>query len=171
MRYATSLAGKRLISLDNGTDLGTVKDVYFDAGLNSIVGLFLGNEGLWNRKANVLERSHVTLFGRNAILVTQADVVTDNIQTDISEWVRRDRLPGRLITSAGGTKVGIIRDTLIDREGVVKGFMLSMVFLDSPATEQRFIERDVVLDVGSATSPMKIDLAKAEQQNASEEQA
>ena len=42
MRSATSLTGKRIVSVDNGTDLGTVKDVYFDADVSSIVGLFLG---------------------------------------------------------------------------------------------------------------------------------
>ncbi|MGB0385666.1 MAG: PRC-barrel domain-containing protein [Ardenticatenaceae bacterium] len=169
MRSATSLTGKRIISVDNGTNLGTVKDVYFDTDVNSVIGLFLGNQGLWTRKANLIPRSAVTLFGKDAILVSQSDVVTDNTQTD-SEWIRRDRLPGRLITSAGGTKVATISDTLIDGEGAVKGFMLAMIFVDSPATAGRFISRDVVLDVGSATSPMKIDLAKAEEQHSSSEE-
>jgi uncharacterized protein YrrD len=167
MRSATSLTDKRVISIDNGSDLGTVKDVYFDAGVESVVGLFLGNEGLWTRKANLIPRSAVTLFGKDAILVTQSDVVTDSTQTDISEWVRRDKLAGRLITSAGGTKVATISDTLIDNQGTVKGFMLATIFVDSPATEGRFIPRDAVVDVGSATSPMRIDLAKAEEQSVS----
>lgn len=165
MRSATSLTGKRIISMDNGSDLGTVKDAYFDAGIDSVVALFLGNEGLWSRKATLIPRSAVTLFGNDAILVTQSDVVTDSTQVDITLWVRRDRLPSRLITSTGGTKVATISDTLIDDQGNVKGFMLAKVFVDSPATEGRFIPRDVVLDVGSATSPMTIDLAKAEQQS------
>ena len=54
MRSATSLTGKRIISVDNGPDLGTVKDVYFDAGIDSVVALFLGNQGLWARKANLI---------------------------------------------------------------------------------------------------------------------
>ena len=115
----------------------------------------------------LIPRSAVTLFGQDVILVTQSDVVTDSKQTDISQWVRRDWLPGRLITSAGRTKVATISDILINDEGSVTGFMLATIFVDSPATARRFIKRDVVLDVGSATSPMTIDLAKAEQQSSS----
>lgn len=169
MRYSKNLTGKRLISVDNGTDLGIVKDVYFDGGISSVIGLYLGSEGLFKRKANVVPRVAITLFGQDAILVTQADVVTDSLQNEeIKEWVRRDQLQGRSITTAGGTKVGTVGDVLIDDEGMVVAFMLAMIYIDSPVTQARMVRRDAVLDIGSINSPMTIDLAKAEQQSLSE---
>lgn len=165
MRYSKNLTGKRLISLDDGTDLGTVKDVYFDMGISSVSALYLGSEGLFNRKINVIPRTAITLFGRDAILVSQADAVTDNQQNEeINEWVRRDQLQGRPITSGGGTKVGTVRDVLLNDDGMVVGFTLGMIYIDSPITQARVVRRNTVLDIGSTSSPMRIDLAKAEQQ-------
>lgn len=169
MLRSKNFTGKRIISVDNGTDLGIVKDLYFDEGLSSVMALFLGNEGLFTRKSIFVPRSAVTLFGRNAILVTQSDVVTDSSQNEeVKEWVRRDWLPGRAINTTGGTKVGTIGDILLDNEGVIIGFTLSHIYLDSPVTRARVIMRDAVLDVGSPTSAMTVDLAKAEQQSLSQ---
>ncbi|MGB0385912.1 MAG: PRC-barrel domain-containing protein [Ardenticatenaceae bacterium] len=165
MRRSKGFTGKRIISVDNGTDLGVVKDVYFDRDLTKIAGLFLGNEGLLSRQALLVPSSAITLFGQDAILVNHCQVVTNSTPTDITEWVRRDRLQGRAITSAGGTKVGTINDVLVDGAGIVKAFSLAMIFLNSPITQTRLIRRNVVLDIGSAGSPMTIDLAKAEHQS------
>ena len=165
MRRSKGFTGKRIISVDNGSDLGIVKDVYFDEHLTKIAGLFLGNEGLLSDKALLVPGSAITLFGQDAILVNHSEVVTNSTQTDITEWVRRDHLQGRAITTAGGTKVGTINDVLVDGAGIVKAFSLAMIFLNSPITQARLIRRDVVLDIGRPTFPMTIDLAKAEQQS------
>ena len=165
MRRSKSFTGKRIISVDTGHDLGMVKDVYFDSTLTQIAGLFLGNEGLLSRKALLLPASAITLLGQDAILVSHFDAVSDSKQTDMTDWVRRDHLQGRTIATAGGTKVGTINDVLVDGEGTVKAFSLAMIFIDSPITQARHIKRNVLLDVGSPTSAMTIDLAKAEQQS------
>ncbi|MGB0385911.1 MAG: PRC-barrel domain-containing protein [Ardenticatenaceae bacterium] len=130
MRRSKELAGKRIITLDNGTNLGIVKDLYFDREANKVMGLFLGYRGQrFNRKARVIPASAVALFGKDVVLVSQADVVREVItKSKFPEWVRRDQLQGRLISAADGTKIGIINDLLINPDGLVKGFALSMIF-------------------------------------------
>ena len=165
MRRSKGFTGKRIVSVDHGRDLGVVKDVYFDRTLSHIAGLFLGNEGLLSRKALLVPASAITLFGQDAMLVKHVEAVTNSTQADITKWIRRDHIQGRVITTADGTKVATINDLLVDEQGIVKAFSLAMIFLDSPITQTRLIRRNLLLDIGSPTSPMTIDLAKAEQQS------
>ena len=173
MRRSKELTGKRIISLDRGKDLGVVKDVYFDANLSQVSGLFLGHLGRFlphltmkGKKSRLIPRNPIMLFGEDAILVTESDIVTDNSQHQAAKaWIRRDRVQGRLISTPGGTKVGTIDDVLIDQEGIVQGFLLSYLYLQGPISHTFTIMRDAVLTIGSVGEPITVDLAKAEQQS------
>ena len=75
MRRSKELTGKRIISIDHGKDLGIVKDVFFNADLSQVSGLFLGHPGRFTRKkSRLIPRSPIILFGEDAILVTQSDI-------------------------------------------------------------------------------------------------
>lgn len=167
MRRSKELTGKRIISLDRGKDLGIVKDVYFDANLSQVSGLFLGHLGRFRgKKSRLIPRNPIMLFGEDTILVTESDIVTDNSQHQAAKvWIRRDRVQGRLISTPGGTKVGTIDDVLIDQEGIVQGFLLSYLYLQGPISHTFTIMRDTVLTIGSVGEPITVDLAKAEQQS------
>ncbi|MGB0385891.1 MAG: PRC-barrel domain-containing protein [Ardenticatenaceae bacterium] len=173
MRRSKELTGKRIISLDRGKDLGIVKDLYFNADLSQVSGLFLGHQGrlmphltMRGKKSRLILRSPIILFGEDAILVTESDIVTDNSQHEAAkEWIRRDRVQGRLITTAGGTKIGTIDDVLIDREGIVQAFLLYHIYIQGPISNTFTIMRDAIIKIGSFSSPMMVDLAKAEQQS------
>lgn len=169
MRRSKQLTGNAVISMDNGTRLGVVKDVYLDAGLTQVVGLYLGSEGMFTRRKDLLIPFPViNLLGQDAILVAHAEVLTDTTQYKaVKEWIRWDRLHGRLMTTAGGTRVGRIDDVLLDEEGGVCGFMLYNLEVDGPLAKTYTIMSDALLDIGSLdlelNVPIKIDFAKAEE--------
>ena len=164
MRVGKELIGKPIYSVTDGRQLGTVKDLYLDLDLGILNGIFLGREGLLNRKARVIPRKNIAILGIDTVLVTGSDVVTDNVEMpEVEIWLRRENLQGREINTAGGTKVGTVGDVLFDEEAQVVGFALARVFVEGPVAENRIILKEAVLDAGGKTGVVTIDLSKAEQ--------
>ncbi len=48
---------KPLISLTDGKKVGEVKDLYLDETFNKLTGVFVGSEGLLNRKNFAIDRT------------------------------------------------------------------------------------------------------------------
>ena len=169
MRRSKQLAGNPVMSIDSGIHLGLVKDVYLDSELAQVAGLYMGSEGVFTRRKDLLiPFSAVSLLGQDVVLVTHAEALTDTTQYEaVKEWVRWDRLHGRLMTTASGIRVGRIDDVLLDEEGGVCGFMLYNLEIGGPLARTYIIVSDALLDIGSLdlelNVPIKIDLAKAEE--------
>ena len=164
MQSGKFYVGNPVYSVTEGRRLGTAKDLYVDAGLTTVVGVYLGSEGLFSRKEQCIERTNVVVFGVDAILVTQDDVVVDGVPACEAEtWLRRDRLPGRPITTAGGTQVGTVEDIMVDEEMRIVGIQLDRVWVEGPVSENRAITREAITDVGDEGA-MIIDLNVAERQ-------
>ncbi len=163
MRPSKDLVGKPVISIDDGRFVGNVKDIYVDPELNWLVGIHLGTEGLLRRKALLIPREAVVVFGVDAVLVKNADVVQDNRELDAADkWLRLDDLQGRHVDTPGGTKVGDVGDVLLDQDARVVGLKLNKVHVEGPIAADRTILRAAVLDTGSEDGVLTIDLARAE---------
>ncbi len=163
MRLGKELTGKPIISVTDGRFLGNVKDLYLDEELTYITGIYLGSEGLLKRTHNLIDREAVIVFGIDAILVKEADVITNEKEHPAAEtWLRFDKLRGREIDTPGGTKVGTIGDILIGSEGEITGFSLAKVFVEGPIATQGRIPRSGLIDTGNVDKVMTIDLPKVE---------
>ena len=164
MQSGKFYVGKPVYSVTEGRRLGTAKDLYVDADLTAVVGVYLGSEGIFGRKEHCIERANVAVFGIDAILVTQDDVVVDGAPACEAEaWLRRDRLPGRPIKTAGGTQIGTIDDIIVDEEMRIVGIQLGRIFVEGPVSENRSVAREAITDVGDEGA-MIIDLNVAERQ-------
>jgi uncharacterized protein YrrD len=163
MRLGKELIGKPIYSVTDGRQLGSVKDIYLDIDLGVLNGIFLGHEGLFNRKAKVITREDITVFGYDAVLVNGSDVETDSNETpEVDIWLRRESVLGRDIETPGGTKVGTVGDILFDERATVVGFSLARVYVSGPVAEKRMIMKDAISDTGGKEGIVKVDLSKAE---------
>jgi len=163
MRLGKELTGKPIISISDGRLLGTVKDIYLDEDLRGMTGIYTGSEGLIKRKALLIHRENVVVFGIDAVLVKNAEVVTDSeAVTESEHWLRLSKLRGRDIETEGGTKVGTVGDIAIGEEGDISGFTLARVFVEGPVAEKGYIPRRALFDTGEVDGVMTIDLTKAE---------
>ena len=163
MRPGKDIIGKRIYSVDKGDHLGSVKDLYFDAGLNSVVALYLGSEGLLSRKAKLIKLEHVIIMGNDVVLVDISDSVSNDKDVREAElWIRRDEITGRYISTPGGTRVGELGDVFVGPNSQITGLKLSHIQIEGPVAERQQINRDVILDIGGPDIPMTIDLNKAE---------
>lgn len=164
MRLGKDLLDKLVISVSDGRLLGKVKDIYIDVALDEMTGINLGTEGMLRRKAILIPRDDVVVFGVDAVLVKKPEVVTDDQTLDAArEWSRLSKLKGREVDTPGGTRLGTIGDVLLDENGLVAGFALSKVFVEGPLAERGIVLRDVVVDTGQVDGSMTIDLLKLEQ--------
>lgn len=163
MRVGKELIGKPIYSVSDGRQLGAVKDLFLDLELGVINGIFLGTEGLFSKKSRAIPRESIVVFGIDAVLVTDSDVIVDSsTQPELEIWMRREDLDGRSVDTPGGTKVGTVGDVLIDEEAKIVGFSLSRSHVTGPVAESKMILREAILDDGGVDGVMTIDLAKAE---------
>ena len=163
MRLGKDLINKPIYTLDEGKLLGKVQDLYVDDSLEVVLGIFLGAQGLVRRRSQLIRSGDVSVFGADAILVKNADVVTDDSElTAAKEWLRRDKLAGRDVDTPGGTRLGQLGDVIVDATGRITGFAMWKVFVEGPLADKRIVDRGAVLDTGHVDGRMTIDLARLE---------
>lgn len=163
MRLGKDLINKPIFSITDGQNLGTVKDIYFDNDLKIITGIFTGTEGLLKRKQLMIPSSQVSVYGIDAVLVNDNNViVSEDSVAGTAEWVRLSKLKGRDVDTPGGTKVATIGDVVLGEAGNVVGFTLSKVFVEGPVAQQGQITRSVIVDTGNEDGIMTINLTQAE---------
>ena len=163
MRNGEDLIDKPIYSITDGKHLGDVKDLYLDPSIDGIMGVFLGRGGLFSRKDRLIKRENVQVFGLDAILVKNGNVVLDSSQyAPAANWLRRESLQNRDVDTPGGTKVGRIGDVIVDEDARVIGFSLSRVMVEGPIAENRIIARAAMVDTGNEDGVMTVDISRAE---------
>ncbi|MGD8966128.1 MAG: PRC-barrel domain-containing protein [Anaerolineae bacterium] len=164
MRLGKSLIGNPVFGITDGRKLGQVKDLYLDDDLTSVVGLFLGREGLLRPTPLFAERADVSLFGIDVILATSTATVYEGEKApEPPGWLRLDELRGREVQTPGGTKIGRVGDVALDDAARITGFSLTNLSVVGPVAEAAAVAREAVVEVASADNVITIDLALAEQ--------
>lgn len=163
MAAGKQLVNKQLISLTDGKKIGEIKDLYFDEQLSRIVGIYLGSEGLINKKHFAMDRGDVQVLGIDAWLVKASDVsIPAEDLPGADRLILYSGLRGREIVTEGGTKIGAVDDVLFDTEGVIVGFALNKIVVQGPLAERKVIAREAISTIGSQSSAMTANMALAE---------
>ncbi len=163
MRLGKDLLNKPIYSVLDGRNLGAVKDIYLNNDLTAITGIFTGQEGMIRRKTYLIPRTAVVVFGIDAILVNNPDVIAEEAEIEgAATWVRLSKLRGREVDTPNGTKVANIGDIVIGEEGDIAGFTLAKVHVDGPIANKGAIARTTLIDTGHEDGIMTIDLTLAE---------
>lgn len=163
MATGKQILNKQLISLTDGKKVGEIKDIYFDEKLTKIVAIYLGSEGLLNKKHHALLRDNVRVMGVDAWLVSSSDVsIPAETLPDADRLIMYSDVRGREIVTEGGTKIGAAEDVLFDADGDIVGFALGRIEVKGPLADHKMIARSAVSTVGSNTSAMTANMAQAE---------
>lgn len=163
MRQGRDLIGKPIYSISDGRRLGEVRDIYIDSNVYWMTGIHLGSEGLLRRTALVIHRDSVVVFGVDAVLVKNSNVVSEKKELEgTRDWLRLENLKGREVDTPGGTKVGTVGDVVLDEEARVVAITLSRTYVSGPISEKANVARDAIIDSGSKDGAMTIDMIKAE---------
>lgn len=156
-------ANKPLVSITDGKDLGEIKGLYLDLDMRQVAGIFLGTEGIINRKVLAIARNDVKVYGIDVWLVAGPDVVkTLEDIPDSAAFTLVSDLRGREIQTEGGTKLCVVEDVILGSEAHVLGFTLGKVYAQGPLAERKAIVREAITDLGSKEKPMTANLSQAE---------
>lgn len=166
MRVAKELIKKSVISIEEGKELGEVEDFFVDQDFTRMTAIYLGSEGFFGGKEMVIKWSNVVNLGQDAILTKNADCIDELSEIDDPDnYVRRSDILGRRIDTPGGTRIGKIGDVIVDDEGVIIGFSLSLTYVTGPIASNKAIGRTAVVDTHGAGGTLTADLAEAEEAN------
>jgi uncharacterized protein YrrD len=155
--------GKLLIGSTDGKKLGEVKDLYLDKSATKVTAVYLGKEGILNRKALLIDIGKIQLFGVDAWLVASSDTVKAKDEFDgAEEFLLTDDLRGREIQTDGGTRIAIVADALVDSSMNVLGFSFDKVYVEGPLAVNKAIARAAVFELGNSEKPMITVLEQAE---------
>lgn len=155
MRKGHEIIGKRVIGLADASDLGTVRDLVFDANADQCIGLVLQEGGMMS-EAQVVPWEQITTLGPDAVMV-QSESSRIGISSDarIRASMEQDfSLSGDRIATTEGNQIGSLGDVYIDEKtGQRLGYEVSGGFVSDtvggkrylPGTEDAHVGRDVIL--------------------------
>jgi sporulation protein YlmC with PRC-barrel domain len=163
MRIAGKLINKPVITVKEGKKIGKVQDFYLDQRLTQLVAVYLGSDSLLSTEENVIGWSDVVTIGQDAILVKDADSVTDMTGAEgITTYIRRDEINGRQVNTPGGTKIGRVGDIVLDDKAHIIGLSLSKTHVSGPIATNKAISRNAIVDIGHDDGVMTADISQAE---------
>lgn len=163
MRLGNSLIGNPVFGSSDGRKLGEVKDLYLDDDLTSVVGIYLGREGLLRPTSLFVERGAIELFGIDALLAARTFTVQEGAEApEPPGWLRLEQLRGREVWTPGGTKIGKVGDVALDEEARITGFSLVNLSVKGPVAEADAVARAALVDAEDEKGAMTLELAEAE---------
>lgn len=162
MAAGKQILNKQLISLTDGKKVGEVKDLYFDEHMMKIVAVYLGSEGLINKKHFALTRDKIQVMGIDAWLVSDSAFIPAETLADADRLIMYSDVRGREIVTEGGTKIGAVDDVLFDADGDILGFALGKIVVQGPLAERKTIARSAISTIGGKESAMTANMAQAE---------
>jgi len=128
MRKAKSLTGLKIITQNNGQDLGTIRDLIFSETTQRLVALLLTDRELFGViDATCIRFESVREIGPNAVMIPSIeDVVKVHSDPVIAEgYDAQFSLDGKQVTTDGGEKLGRVSDLYLDDSGYITGYEIS----------------------------------------------
>jgi sporulation protein YlmC with PRC-barrel domain len=163
MKIAQTFINKPIITIKEGKKVGKLLDFFLDQSLRTVTAVYTSEDGFLSRTDLLIKQEHIVTLGSDALLVDEAEVVIPVSEAaEYDDFVRRDSLIGRLVTTPGGTNIGRIGDIVLGPNGAIVGFMLSQTYVAGPIAASRAISRDAVIEPDNEFGVMTADLAKAE---------
>ena len=151
MRKAKSLIGLNVISQLQGSQLGTVRDLIFDAQSKQLLALLLSDRNLFGLvDALVVPWSTVRDVGPHAVMVAGDEALikagTDPVIT--AAFDQSNKLDGKKITTQGGQHLGSVSDIFVDDHGAVAGYEVSTGLLSDVLGGKKFLSAPAEVTVG-----------------------
>jgi uncharacterized protein YrrD len=111
-RKWSDLRGTTVVSLANGTKIGSVDDFYFDPATSQVYA-FKVKTGLFSHK--ILHVSDIRGIGQDAITCANEEAIqSESEDSQLSSLSNGQTLPTFRVMSASGTVVGNVGEVLLD---------------------------------------------------------
>ena len=149
------LHGKSVVSVTNGQIIAKVEDGLLDPGALRVAALVTTTGGLGSmlkleRKTEAIASDEVQVWGQDVVLVSRPDVLANIKELPGSEqWVSvTEKIKGRDVISADGTRIGQLNDVVIDLKGRLVSYDLARVFVQGPPAQSKRIAVEATRSLG-----------------------
>lgn len=143
------LIGMPLFSVDQGKEIGEVKNLVFDPLQRRVTDLIL-REGGWFRRPEVVPFETIEHIGPDAVIIKPAErEVTAPVEIQEEDLKKSFNLTGRKVLSEEGHDLGTVYDLGINEQtGEVFGFELTQGVFRDTSTGKKYIEYDHIRTIG-----------------------
>lgn len=145
------LIGMPVFSLEQGKEIGGVKNLIFDPVQRKITGLILKEGGLF-REPEILPYGEIEAIGPDAILIRRREeesAIEPKMEIDKEDLKESFNLTGRKVVSEEGHDLGTIYDLDVnERTGEVFGFELTQGVFRDTSTGKKYLSYDHIQNIG-----------------------
>jgi uncharacterized protein YrrD len=155
------LIGKPVISVTNGQNIATIVDFMIDPEKLSLSALVTSKGSILSRKIEAIRAADIQVWGMHTVLVKDHDVILKEDELyDRDAWMSfLDDLKAREVVTIEGTRLGTIKDLLVDRRGNMLAYELSKMYKSGQAFEGKLILTEATQSLGKDI--LVVDLKKA----------
>jgi sporulation protein YlmC with PRC-barrel domain len=146
-----NVLGNPVISITNGEMIAKVVDIRLDPQNLKAALVITSKGGLFKGKLEAIPAEKVDVWGRDALLVNQSDVLLDESDFDVNDsWLSgSDDIRGYDVINQDGTRIGKLADVVLDTQGKVRGYRMGEVFIEGKISETHWIDVEATHSLGS----------------------
>ena len=173
MRKGKSIIGLNIISQNDATELGRVRDLIFDHDTDELLALLVSERDLFGLiEAQIVPWSEVRAIGPNAVMVpsTESKIKAGDFPRVHDVMNRETALSGTRIVTDDGQEIGTLADMYIDDEtGKIVGYEVSGGFFADTLSGKRFMDAIPAMPIGHGVAVVPSEVAtQFEHQRANE---
>ncbi|CAN5700535.1 hypothetical protein BH24CHL5_BH24CHL5_03020 [soil metagenome] len=115
---ARELIGKPVLTLDQATYAGEVRDVLIDPYSSRMIGFTVRGRGLLSPPlVGMLPAGMIAAIGRDAVMISTFDVLVDESEGADTMLAEQDDVIGKEAVSAAGASLGKVSDVILELRG------------------------------------------------------
>jgi uncharacterized protein YrrD len=153
------MIGNPVIDITNGTMIAKLEDVRIDPGALKAAAAIASKGSLLNREVGAVPAEQVEVWGQDAILANQGDVMVKEEELDSSdEWLSSsDDIRGYQVVAEDGTRVGTLGDVVLDSLGQIVGYEMEEVAIEGQVAVADWIDVRATRSLGPDVLIVKSD--------------
>jgi uncharacterized protein YrrD len=144
------LIGNPVIGITNGKAIAKVADIRIDPKSLKAVLAVTSRGGLFKGDVEAIQADKVKVWGQDALLVEQPDVVVkeDELNAD-DDWLSgSEDIRGYDVVTEDGTRIGTLADLVLDHQGQIQGYRMSEVFIEGNIAESYWVDVEATHSLG-----------------------
>jgi uncharacterized protein YrrD len=144
------LIGNPVIGITNGEMLPEVEDLQIDPNALKAAAAITSKESLLNREIEAIPAEQVEVWGQDAILTKQPDVIVQKEELDDRDgWLSAsDDIRGFEVVTEDGTRIGTLGDVVLDNQGQIMGYEMTDVVVEGRVAVANWIDVKATRSLG-----------------------
>jgi len=144
------LVGNPVIVATNGVMIAKIQDLLIDPESLKVAAAITSKGTLLNRDVEAMPADYVSVWGKDAILAKQTDVIVKLAELDGRDgWLSvSDDIRGYEVVAEDGTRIGTLGDLVLDREGRIMGYEMSEVAVEGRVAVADWIDVKATRSLG-----------------------